>query len=144
LSISLRGATLELEGVTEVAMPVDLMHSFPLTHEQAVEILLEADWTPEEKKWLYCRSLVTLDKPVGSKLRQCWYLENRTFPLPHHYMKRFAIGDGGDMSSLIILDWLARVKKEEFRISAYVNEFRRQWLKRGIDPCTLEKIPRTS
>jgi hypothetical protein len=43
------------------------------------------------------------------------------------------------MSSLIILHWLARLKGEYFNLNRYVEEFKCQWLRRGIDPLTLEK-----
>lgn len=132
------------QGMTEVVMPVDLLHTFPLTHGQAVDILLDAPWTPQEQKWIEMRSLVTLFHPVGDNLRKHWWMDDKSFPLPRHYMKQYNLGDPGDMVALIILDWLARLREEQFSMSAYVNEFRRQKLSQGIDPLTLEKIPRTT
>ena len=123
----------------EYAMPVDLLHTFPLTHEQAVYTLLEAPWTPEEQKFIGERSLCTLMDPIGSRLRVHWYLDEPTGILPRHYKKRFALGDGGDMAALMILNWLAVLKEEQFNITSYVHELRNTWLRRGIDPLTLEK-----
>lgn len=144
MSIHAQERRFEGQGATEVVMPVDMRNSFPLTHEHAVEHMLKAQWTLAEKRWIEERSLATLFHPIGKPMRDYWHLEERSYPLPRHYMRRFALGDGGDMSALIILNWLALMRGEEFNLAGYVHEFRRQWLVKGIDPVTLEKIPRTT
>jgi hypothetical protein len=126
----------------EGAMPVNFMYSFPMSHEQAVFILKDAPWSPSEKRWVSENSLQALYHPLGDEIVKYWRLNDRSYPLPRHYMKRFSLGDPGDMSCLIILDFLCWLRKEEFNLAGYVEEFRRLWFAKGIDPLTLEKIPR--
>jgi hypothetical protein len=127
----------------ENTMPVNFMYSFPLSHEQAVFILEDAPWSPAEKRWVQEGCLQSLYHPLGDEICKYWRLGDQTYPLPRHYMKRFLLGDSGDMSCLIILDFLAKLRNEKFNLAGYVHEFRRQWHSRGIDPLTLEKIRKT-
>ncbi len=125
-------------------MPANFLYSFPLSHEQAVKILFDAPWSPQERNAITQSNLPQLFDPLGGRIREHWYLGDKSYPLPRHYMRRFGLGDDGDMSSLIILDFLAHLHSEKFNLSGYVEEFRRQWIVKGIDPVTLEKIPKTS
>lgn len=144
LSISLSCPIFEVERELEVAMPVNFLYTFPLSHEQAVEILLSAPFSPKEKQFMEEGSLQTLFQPLGAHMREHWRMGDKTYPLPRHYMRRFALGDAGDMSSLIILDYLAKLHGKDFPLSSYVQAFRKQWFDKGIDPLTLEKIPKTT
>lgn len=144
LSISFLNPILELEREMEDAMPVNFLYTFPLTHEHAVNVLETAAFSPKEKQFMEEGSLQTLYHPLGSPIREHWRLEEKSYPLPRHYMKRFALGDAGNMSSLIILDYLARLRGEPFNLAGYVQAFRQQWFEKGIDPLTLEKIPKTT
>lgn len=123
-------------------MPVDFLHSFPLTHEQAVDTLVESPWSPEEMKWLSTNKFPEVYNVLHQKMLDHWYLSNRTFPLTHHYMRRFAIGDGNDMAALIVLNLLSVIRNEPFNLAGYVKSMRDQWLNKGIDPVTLEKKPK--
>jgi hypothetical protein len=126
----------------EAAMPVNFMYSFPLKHEQAVETLESAPWSPAERGWLENNQLSVVYHPLSGEMIRHWHLDDKTYPLPRHYMRRFSLGDAGDMACLIVLNLLANIRQEEFNMEGYVNEFRRVWFARGIDPLTLEKIKR--
>jgi hypothetical protein len=44
------------------------------------------------------------------------------------------------MSSLIILDLLARMQGEEFNMAYYVNRYRQFWLDQRVDPVTQREL----
>lgn len=123
-------------------MPVNFMYTFPLTHEQAVFTLEDAPWTPAERGWLQNNTIQTLYHPLSAEIVRHWRLDDKTYPLPKHYRNRFSLGDPGDMSSLIILHFLSSLRGETFNMAGIVNEFRKNWFAKGIDPLTLAKIKR--
>lgn len=123
-------------------MPVDLSHSFPLTHEHALWVLHHAPWDVYTKKQLFdVSSLESLFQPLGSHLKRVWFLENQSFPLPRHYMRRFGIGAADDMVCLVIQNFLCQIRQEEFNIALFVSACQRVWRSQGKDPVTLQKLP---
>lgn len=121
-------------------MSLDLKSTFPLDHESAVRILLNAKWDEQEKKVLKRAMLVTLHHGFGTGLRNYWHLNDETYPLTRWYMKNLGIGHSDDISGLIIQDFLARYNDTPFDLQRSVAKYRRHWLEQGIDPITLEKV----
>lgn len=123
-------------------MPVDLSHSFPLTHENTLWVLHHAPWPPEMKHELYnVSTLQSLFHPLGDHLRRVWFLEEKSYPLPRHYMRRFGLGAADDMICLIIQNFLCQLHQEQFDLAKFVDTFQRIWRERGCDPVTLQKLP---
>jgi hypothetical protein len=123
-------------------MSVDLQYTFPLTHENALWELHHAQWEEVHKKQLYTQStLESLYHPLGDHLKRVWYLNERSYPLPRHYMRRFGIGSSNDMICLIIQNFLCQLRQEEFHLARFVAEFQQFWRSHGRDPVTLQKLP---
>lgn len=120
-------------------MPLEIRNTFPLSHEQAVSILINAEWSPSEQKFLDERHLTTLHKPVGDVLIKWWFLDQKSYPLPRSYMRRFALGSADDMTALIIKYWICFMRDEKFDLAQEVHSLRQTWINQGIDPVTLEK-----
>jgi hypothetical protein len=122
-------------------MPLNIRETFPLTHEQAVTILVEANWSPPERVVL-CRSSATeLHNGAGLALRENWYLTDKTFPLSRHYQRRFGLGHADDMSRLILSDFVARLRKQSYNVEQEACVLRKHWTDQGVDPLTLERSP---
>lgn len=121
-------------------MPVDLLYTFPLKHDQAVQCLLDSPWTPSERDWVLERTVTNLYHPLGRPIRNSWYLEDGSYPLPRFYMKHHGLGDAGDMVALILFDFVARLRKESFNIEGYAKALRQGWLDQGLDPVTKARM----
>jgi hypothetical protein len=135
--------SIEQVGLMEVVMPVDFQHTFPLSHENALWCLHHAPWNQETKQQLYnISTLESLHRPLGDHLKRVWYLADRSYPLPRHYMKRFGLGSPDDMICLVIQHFLCQLRQEEFHLARFVAEFQRFWRDKGKDPVTLQDIPR--
>jgi hypothetical protein len=122
-------------------MPLDIRHSFPITHEQAVKILRDAPWTDREAAFLSKYSLATTIQPIGGQLRKYWYLDEETSILGRHYRERFSLGDGSDMASMVLENWFCLMRGETFNMTRFAQSLRQEWLVKGIDPLTMRKIP---
>lgn len=121
-------------------MSLAIKNTFPLDHEQAVRILVNAKWDEQEKKVLRRAMLATLHHGFGTGIRDWWHLNDQTYPLTRWYMDNLSIGHGDDISSLIILDFLARYNDTEFNLDRQATKYREHWLSQGLDPITLEKV----
>lgn len=133
---------LEVRGATEVVMSVDFSHTFPLTHENALWCLHHATWPDVMKRELYSIStLKSLHRPLGDHLKRAWYLEEKSFPLPRHYMRRFGLGSSDDIVCLIIQNFLCQLRQEEFHMARFVSVCQNFWRGQGRDPVTLQKVP---
>jgi hypothetical protein len=121
-------------------MTLNIKETFPLTHEQAVKTLTEADWSIEEVEVLLKFSPVDLHNGVGAILRESWYLQEISFPLNRHYRRRFGLGHADDMCRLILAEFLATLRKESFVLKQEAEMLRDHWLNQGMDPLTLSRI----
>jgi hypothetical protein len=123
-------------------MSADFQHTFPITHENALHCLHHADWNRETKFQLFnVSTLETLHRPLGDTLKRVWFLYDKSFPLPRHYMRRFGLGSPDDMVCLIIQNFLCQIRQEEFHLARFVSEFQRFWREKGRDPVTLQLLP---
>lgn len=120
-------------------MPMDVRELFPLTHEQAVGSLLEADWSREDRVRFMEASGTMLHDSVGLALRTYWYLTEKTSPLSRHYQRRFGLGHADDMSRLILRHFVSELRNLPFDLEAEVECLRRHWQNQGVDPLTLER-----
>jgi hypothetical protein len=84
--------------------------------------------------------LFGLHHNFGSHLRNTWHLWEPTTPLSRHYQNCHGIGHADDMSSLIILDLLARMREEPFNLSLQVQRFRQFWIEQKIDPVSQREM----
>lgn len=121
-------------------MPCHLLETLPFTHEQAVDLLYRAPWTPIERTAMLDGGLVGLHHNFGTHIRNTWHLWEPTTPLSRHYQNVYGIGHADDMSSLIILDLLARMRGEPFDLQRYVERYRQFWLNQKIDPASQREI----
>lgn len=120
-------------------MPLNIRETFPLTHEQAVAILADAEWTQAERSVLSQSSATELHNGAGLALQESWYLTDKTYPLSRHYQNRFGLGHADDMSRLILTDFVARLRRQVFDLPGEVEQLRRHWTDQGVDPLTLER-----
>jgi hypothetical protein len=121
-------------------MPCHISETLPFTHEQAVNLLLKANWTQLERKTMLEGGLFNLHHNFGEHIRNSWHLWEPTSPLARHYQKVHGIGHADDMSSLIILDLLARMRGEVFNLASHVYRYRQFWLEQKIDPVSQREI----
>lgn len=121
-------------------MPCHILETLPFTHDQAVNLLLQAPWNQIERKAMLDGGLFGLHHNFGEHLRNTWHLFEPTTPLARHYQTVYGIGHADDMSSLIILDLLARMRGESFDINFYVQRYREFWLNQKIDPVTQREL----
>jgi hypothetical protein len=123
-------------------MSVDFQHTFPLTHENALWCLHHAPWNNGTKHQLYkISTLQTLHRPLGDHLKRVWYLGDRSYPLPRHYMRRFGLGSADDIVCLIIQNFLCQLRQEDFHMTRFVSTCQNFWRERGKDPVTLQDLP---
>ena len=122
-------------------MPLDIKETFPLTHEQAVRLLLDAEWNGAERLALLNASISALQQGMGQAIQEYWGLGNRTWPLSLHYQRRFGLGHADDMSQLILANFKAALKDDSFCLDNEVNWLRKHWMDQGVDPLTLERFP---
>ncbi len=120
-------------------MPLTVRDTFPLTHKQAVQTLVDAEWTSEERTQLLRASPAELHLTVGQALRNHWYLWEHTYPLTKHYKAVYGIGHADDMSSLIIGEFLALLQGGLHDTSQKVAALKKHWTDQGMDPLTLER-----
>lgn len=120
-------------------MPLAVRDTFPLTHGQAVRILVEAEWTPAELEKLLGASPEELHSSVGPHLKTYWYLTDRTYPLPRHYNAVYGLGHHDDMVRLILRNFAATLRTESFDLVAEVASVHKFWTDQGLDPLTLER-----
>ena len=120
-------------------MPLNIRETFPLTHEQAVGILTDAEWTPQERSVLKNASLAELHSGAGLSVRDSWYLTDKSYPLSRHYQARLGLGHADDMSRLILADFIARLQMREFDLVEEADKLRKHWTDQGVDPLTLQR-----
>lgn len=121
-------------------MPCHILETLPFTHEQAVDQLLRAPWTDIERRAMLESRLVGLHHNFGKHIRNSWHLWEATTPLSRHYQTVHGIGHADDMSSLIILDLLARMEGGVFDMRYHVARFRQFWLDQHIDPVSQREL----
>lgn len=121
-------------------MPFVIHETLPFTHDQAVALLAEAKWTPQERKYIVDGGLAALHHNFGRELRENWHLWEPTSPLARHYQQKYGLGHADDMSSLIIEDLVARFRGEKFDLPARVKRLRNFWLNQKVDPLTQKEI----
>lgn len=122
-------------------MPLDVRDTFPLTHSHAVRILTEAKWNRLERIRLMQASFEELRSGVGTALKTYWYLAEKSFPLPRHYQAVWGLGHEDDMIRLILKNFAAELRDQEFDLPAEVRNVRKFWTDQGLDPLTLERLP---
>lgn len=121
-------------------MPCHILETLPFSHEQAVTLLMKAPWDDSERRAMLQGGLVGLHHNFGEHLRNTWHLWEPTSPLARHYQKVHGIGHADDMSSLIILDLLARMRGEPFNLRYHVDRYRKFWLDQRIDPASQREM----
>lgn len=121
-------------------MPCHIHETLPFTHDQAVDLLLKAPWTQLERRAMLEGGLVGLHHNFGTHLRNTWHLFEPSSPLARHYQRVYGIGHADDMSSLIILDLLARMRGESFNMTSHVYRYRQFWLDQRIDPVSQREM----
>lgn len=121
-------------------MPCHILETLPFTHNQAVNILLKATWTQAERIMMLEGGLVALHHNFGKHIRDSWHLWEPTSPLARYYQRFYGIGHADDMSSLIILDLLCRMRGESFDMRHYVEKYRDFWLNQKIDPVSQREM----
>jgi len=121
-------------------MPIDLSGTLPFNHEQAVTTLMSGDWSVDEKRIIIEGGAVCLHHTMGTVIRNSWGLHERSYPLSRFYRDRYGIGHGDDMSSLILHDFVERMRGETgFSLEHEVLWLKKHWLDQGVDPLTLER-----
>lgn len=120
-------------------MPITLKDHFPLTHELAVQALMNAPWTESEVKHIRDGAAM-MHHGFGTNMRNSWQLWEKTSPLHLHYRKKYGLGHADDMSGLILGDFVARMNGQPFDLAAEILYYKNHWLKQGIDPETLEPV----
>jgi hypothetical protein len=121
-------------------MPCHILETLPFTHEQAVGILVNSPWETGEVKSMLDGGLPALHHNFGTHLRNVWHLWEPTSPLSRHYQRAHRIGHADDMSSLIILDLLSRLRSQPFDLAYHVSRYRNFWLSRKIDPVSQKEM----
>jgi len=121
-------------------MPFQIQDTLPFSHKQAVEMLVAAPWTQQERDYIIQGGLVALHGSFGRELRNHWHLWEPTSPLSRHYQKTYGIGHADDISSLIIEDLVCHLRGEKYDIDSRVRRFRNYWLAQKVDPATQKVI----
>lgn len=121
-------------------MPCRILETFPFTHSHAVEILAHEPWTQDEISAMLRGGLASLHHNFGQHIRNIWQLWEPSSPLSRHYQKVHGLGHADDMSSLIILNLLARLRDEEFDMAYHVDRYRKFWLERNVDPVSQREM----
>lgn len=122
-------------------MPLNVRDTFPLTHSHAVRILAKAEWNRIERIRLMQASFEELRASVGSALKTYWYMADKTYPLPRHYQASYGIGHVDDMVRLILKNFAAELRDQEFDLEQEVRAVRKFWTDQGLDPVTMERLP---
>lgn len=117
-----------------------LKHTFPFTHEQAVQSLLDLPWDRQGLRHITDVGVVVLHNTLGAEIRNIWGLRDRTWPLNRHYRSTYGLGSADDMSQLILQDFVSRVRgNEKFKVELEVAWLKKHWQDQGVDPLTLQR-----